>query len=133
MFLAPYHLELICLPWKRSDVEARLEEMRQLISMRNGGQSTPTKRRGGTPSASPSKKGTNGLLDGIVAGAEQSLGKVLSAHETMQDCLDLFAARWRQVCLTVSTERLIEPRIRGQRRSRRLELSSRAPRDSANC
>jgi hypothetical protein len=72
-----------------------MEEMRQMIGMRNGGQGTP-KRRGGTPSASPTKASASGI-DGLVSGAEQSLGKVLTTHETMQQCLDLFAQRWRQV------------------------------------
>ena len=78
-----------------------MEEMRQLIKMRNGGVSskaaTPIKRRAESRPVSPTKHVEEEQLGTLVTSTELDLRKVLDSHDVIREHLQIFASRWRQV------------------------------------
>jgi hypothetical protein len=77
-----------------------MDELRQMIALRNGGASTPSRRRFETPPVSPTKerKESRETLHKLASAANSELQGALDANETLQKELCGFAVRWREVC-----------------------------------
>jgi len=90
---APYTQHLV-----QYEVDTRMDEMRQMIALRNGGSSTPNKRRFETPPTSPTKerKGSNGSLQNLASAADSELRGAMDANDSLQGELCKFASRWRE-------------------------------------
>lgn len=73
--------------------------MRNLIALRNVGALSPVRRRMETPTASPTKEGRESKesLDHVVNMVEEELQCSLETHDTLQEELQRFATRWKEV------------------------------------
>jgi hypothetical protein len=73
-----------------------MDEMRNLIALRNGGLVTPSRRHVEAPSTSPAKE-NNESLQNLIFSVENDLQGALESHDSLQAELQRFAARWREV------------------------------------